>query len=181
MIDAVLRNSFTVPKMSGGKIYLSDEEIQFILKGYALYGAGFDHKVNMTDRFNSIQRENKGLKLWGEMTGIEKKQEVFSRLRKDLENTTLELSKGARANFLLKRAQNTKDPFQNFYILLLIKLGAQVDDNGSIVNYERLVQKLEVELEQRQLIDLVPVNELEQDRRLDIRPNMDFRPDWDRD
>jgi hypothetical protein len=65
--------------------------------------------------------------------------------------------------------------------LLLIKLGAQVDDNGSIVNYERLVQKLEVELEQRQLIDLVPVNELEQDRRLDIRPNMDIRPDWGRD
>jgi hypothetical protein len=181
MIDAVLRNSFTIPKMSGGKIFLSEDEIKYVVEGYALYGAGYDHKTTTTEKFHVIQRENKGMKLWGEMTVLEKKREVFSRLRKDLENTTFELSKGDRANFLLKRTQNTKDPFQNFYILLLIKLGAQVDDNGSIVNYERLVQKLEVELEQRQLIDLVPVNELEQDRRLDIRPNMDIRPDWGRD
>jgi hypothetical protein len=185
MNDDVLRNSFSVPAMSGGKVYFSDEEIEYIGEGYALHGAGYDYKTNKTGAFQQVQRKNAGSKLWEEMTRTERKQECFAQIKNDLIHATMHLEGKDKASYLLTRANDAKDPMQNFYKLLLIKFGAKTDGDGTIVNFERLSQKLNWDLDRRQLIDLIPINELEQDIKLEITPQgpslglrLGLTPDW---
>ncbi len=181
MNDDVFNDSYLVPAMVNGKIYLRDQEIDFIMSSYAVCGAGYDFKRDKTIGFHT-HRKAMGLKLWEEMSIVEQKQEYFVKLRKDLEIATKQLEGKNRVDYLLDRALDPLDPMQNFYKLVLVKLGATITDDGAIRLSKELKERLENwELRQKRLIDLVPLKELEQNRKLELRetvPRLRLKPDF---
>lgn len=182
MNDDVFNGSYVVPAMVNGKVYLSDQEIDFIMSCYAVQGAGYDFKRDKTVGFHNIHRKTMGMKLWEEMSILERKQEYFVQLRKDLEIATKQLEGKNRVDYLLDRALDPLDPMANFYKIVLVKLGATITDDGAIRLSKELKERLENwELRHKRLIDLVPLKELEQNRKLELRefvPKLRLKPDF---
>ena len=182
MNDDAFNDSYNVPAIVNGKIYLSDQEIDFIMSSFAAKGVGYDFKRDKTVGFLKIHRQNMGMKLWEEMSIVEQKQEYFVQLRKDLEIATKQLEGKNRVDYLLARALDPLDPMQNFYKLVLVKLGATITDEGAIRLSKELKERLENwELRQKRLIDLVPLKELEQNKKLELRefvPKLRLKPDF---
>ena len=173
MDEGVFNDSYIVPAMVNGKIYLNDQEIDFIMSSYAAKGAGYDFKRDKTVGFHRIHRQTMGMKLWEEMTILEQRQEYFPKLRNDLEVATKQLEGKNRVDYLLDRALDPLDPMHNFYKMVLVKLGATITNDGAIKLSPDLKEKLENwELRHKRLIDLVPLKELEQNKKLELRETM---------
>lgn len=185
MIDDVSKDSFIIPAMVNGKIYLSDQEINFIMGSYAMNGAGFDFKRERTIGYHLTHRKTMGLKMWEEMNLLERKQEYFLQLRRDLEIASGQMEVGKKVDYFLDRALDPMDPMNNFYKMVLIKLGATITESGAIKLSADLKEKLENwELRQKRLIDLVPMDDLEQNRKLELKelvPTLRLKPNYPRD
>lgn len=181
----IFNESYVVPSIVNGKIYLSDQEINFIVAGYAVNSAGYDFKKGQTSEYSKTQRKLLGLKCWEQMTLVEQRQEYFALLRKELEIASMIMEEGQRVKYLQAKARDVKSPMRNFYIVALVKLGATITEDGTIKLSKELSERLENwELRQKKLIDMVPINDLEQNRKLELRetvPTLRLKPDFSRD
>jgi hypothetical protein len=139
-----------------GHLSINDKEIEYMMKIYAQYGAGYDHRRHVTVGFQKAHRKTKGEKLWEEKTLIEQKTEFFQRLREDLEFAAKEI-KANKVDYLRDRAMDPLDPMAGFYKILLVKLGASITEDGKIRITNDLKDRLEnCELKDKQVIDLIP-------------------------
>ena len=185
MNDDIFNDSYIVPSIVNGKIYLSEPEINFVMASYAVHSVGFDFKKGKTDDYFKAQRKLLGLKCWEQMTSIEQKQEYFSQLRKELEIASTIMEEGQRVQYLQSKSKDLTNPMRNFYIVALVKLGANISEDGTIHLSKELFEKLENwELRHKRLIDLVPINDLEQNRRLELReitPTLKLKPNYSSD
>ena len=116
---------------------------------------------------------------------MEQKQEYFVQLRKELEIVCTIMEEGKRVKYLMAKAKDRSDPMRHFYIVALVKLGATIKDDGTIQISKEVIEKLENwELRQKRLLDMVPFNELAQNKKLELRessPALRLKPDYLRD
>jgi hypothetical protein len=156
------------PGLIGGHLNINDQEIEYMMKIYAHFGAGYDHRRHVTIGFHKVHRKAKGEKLWEEKTLIEQKTEFFQRLKEDLEFAAKEI-KSNKVGYLLDRALDPLDPMAGFYKLLLVKLGASVTEDGKIKITHDLKQRLEnCELKDKQIIDLIPEKIVKQEWKMHL-------------
>ena len=185
MNDDVFQDFYLIPALVNGKIYLNDQEINFLMASYAIHSAGFDFTKGKTDDYFKAQRKLLGLKYWEQMTLMEQKQEYFAQLRKELEIVCTIMEEGKRVKYLMAKAQDRSDQMRHFYIVALVKLGATIKDDGTIQISKEVIEKLENwELRQKRLLDMVPFNELIQNKKLELRessPALRLKPDYLRD
>ncbi len=153
-----------------GYLSINDKEIEYMMKIYAQYGAGYDHRRHVTVGFQKAHRKTKGEKLWEEKTLIEQKTEFFQRLRDDLEFAAKEI-KSNKVNYLRDRAMDPLDPMAGFYKILLVKLGASITEDGKIRITNDLKHRLEnCELKDKQVIDLIPERIVKHEWKMQLPP-----------
>ena len=175
MNDDIFNSSIFAPVLVNGKINLTDKEINYIIESYAVLFAGYDSKLGKTIGLQNVHRKTIGIKVWEKMTENERRQEFFTYLKNDLEFTLNHLGQGGRVDYLVSRALDPLDPMRNFYKVYLVKLGAEITNDGVIRISRNLKEKIEnLDLRIKPIIDFSPVKEFEissPKHVLRLRPN----------
>jgi len=149
-------------------VNFNDKEIDYMMDIYAVWGAGFVPQLNRTYGFQKEHRQLNGEKLWEQKSLIEQRQEFFEYLKKDLEFSTREISQSNKVNYMIDRALDIYEPLAGFYKVVLIKLGANIAQDGSIRLSAELKRSLEnPQLQNKQIIDLAFIKKPEYQQELE--------------
>lgn len=165
ILNEIVRINQDQPALSNGQLNISEMELEYMLKIYAIYGAGFSPDRNKTVGLSRFDRKRTGERFWEDKSVIEQRQEFFEYLKKDLAESSKQIVHANKVDYLLNRALDPWDPMAGFYKVVLIKLGATITQDGAI----KLSDELKRNLENKQIKDLINVNTQEYRHEFDSR------------